>query len=835
MFTFEERSIEMAAKSIPEKFMAGLTALMIALCLLGALHVGAVYAAEGEPEVDYTDNGIPVLYLTVDAGEFQKVNESDYHTYRASGGSIKIDVPEGFKSDYTEEALPETTGDIALEYIRGRGNSTWQQEKRPYKIKLDKKTELLGMGKNKHWVLITNYDDDSLLKNRLVLYMGRALGLKYTPKCAPVDFVVNGKYLGSYLLCEDVRVDKNRVAIDELKQSDTKEPEITGGYILGMAPYDDPHKREPLRNVFWTDGMVKFKTDSPEFWSDDSADQDELGVKAQKEYIEDYVQKTEDAIMADDFKAEDGTPYSDLMDTESAAKYWWVQYFVENGDAFVTPSTYLYKERDKVAEDGTVEHGKLFWGPLWDFDLTLDDYGNDEGGYDFDMSFSRTTMLWLDRLRGYNAEYQELLRKTWKEYDAVLEDIVKDGGVLDTMLAQTKKSWEDDKAANIKMDYTGTAESEAELVRKAIRDKRKWVNENIDKRLGDSRVKVTFKADGKTVKTIDWVSRDALPDIPEAPEISGKTFMYWEDDGGIEYIPETGVEEDTVFTAKYVENSKVKRPDNLYFQAYETWADIHRKAFCQNYTVTPIDEKVSKNVKWTSDNPNVAEPMSNGYLRLKKTGDAVITGTVETANGKLSRSYTLHVFDAFDLESAQLPLPEKITPEKETITLKPGEYAQVGLDMGTEMHNTFPNYYSDQDNINVNDCGVVTALSPGKAVVNVTFDEGETVCRYTVVVSKFKNQMKAKGKTVKVKASKLRKKAVKIARKKAIKLTKSKAKLTYRKLSGSKKITINKKTGNLTIKKGLKKGTYKVKIRLTSGDKNYTKKTKKVTVKVVVK
>ena len=43
--------------------------------------------------------------------------------------------------------------------IRGRGNSTWSQPKKPYRLKLDKKTDLLGMGKSKHWVLLANYLD----------------------------------------------------------------------------------------------------------------------------------------------------------------------------------------------------------------------------------------------------------------------------------------------------------------------------------------------------------------------------------------------------------------------------------------------------------------------------------------------------------------------------------------------------------------------------------------------------------------------------------------------------------------------------------------------------
>ena len=80
-----------------------------------------------------------------------------------------------------------------------------------------------------------------------------------------------------------------------------------------------------------------------------------------------------------------------------------------------------------------------------------------------------------------------------------------------------------------------------------------------------------------------------------------------------------------------------------------------------------------------------------------------------------------------------------------------------------------------------------------------------------------------KAKTAKVKFSKLKKKSQKLAVSKVIKLTnKGQGAITYTKASGNKKITINKKTGKVTIKKGLKKGTYKVKVKVkAAGTANY--------------
>ena len=104
-----------------------------------------------------------------------------------------------------------------------------------------------------------------------------------------------------------------------------------------------------------------------------------------------------------------------------------------------------------------------------------------------------------------------------------------------------------------------------------------------------------------------------------------------------------------------------------------------------------------------------------------------------------------------------------------------------------------------------------------------------------------KNTMKANGKTIKAKYDTLKKKTVKIAGKKAVSVTKAKGKVTYKKVSVSKKkfakkFAVNKKTGKLTIKKGLKKGTYKVRIKVSAAGKGvYLPAAKTVTVTVKVK
>jgi len=88
---------------------------------------------------------------------------------------MSLYVPSGYTGEFSEKVLTDLEN-LSLEYIRGRGNSTWEESKKPFKFKLNTKANLLGMGKGKHWILLANSYDDTLLRNRIAAYMGRRLG-----------------------------------------------------------------------------------------------------------------------------------------------------------------------------------------------------------------------------------------------------------------------------------------------------------------------------------------------------------------------------------------------------------------------------------------------------------------------------------------------------------------------------------------------------------------------------------------------------------------------------------------------------------------------------------
>ena len=118
--------------------------------------------------------------------------------------------------------------------IRVRGNSTAVTEKKPFRIKFDKKRNMLGLNdgaKCKSWCLMADYYDYSLMRNSLSFRMCDVLldGYSFASDCAWVEVYVNGDYRGVYLLCEQTQINPHRVDIYE-KADDELNLEI--GYLM---------------------------------------------------------------------------------------------------------------------------------------------------------------------------------------------------------------------------------------------------------------------------------------------------------------------------------------------------------------------------------------------------------------------------------------------------------------------------------------------------------------------------------------------------------------------------------------------------------------------------
>ena len=121
--------------------------------------------------------------------------------------------------------------------IRGRGHSSWKGDKKPYKLKLDEKLSLMGMPKNKHWALLKFWPP-----TMAGMKLGELMGMAWTPSTKPIEVVLNGDYVGLYLLTETIRIGKNRVNIYEQPDNNEDAATIPGGWLVEVDNYKEQNQ-----------------------------------------------------------------------------------------------------------------------------------------------------------------------------------------------------------------------------------------------------------------------------------------------------------------------------------------------------------------------------------------------------------------------------------------------------------------------------------------------------------------------------------------------------------------------------------------------------------------
>ena len=683
---------------------------LLSVILLFTVFVKPVKAEEAET----VDNGIPVVYINIDEsqGTIARMYDSvDHNVY--CYGTISISVPENFHySDFADKVLKSVDG-LQMS-MRGSGNSTWSAytEKKPFKIKLDKKADILGLGENKHWVLLANHFDSTLIKNRITAWLGDQMGFEFTPRGVPVDLVLSGdiygtKYLGSYYLSENVRVDTNRLEIDELKEGDTDPDVITGGYLLQNGYQVD--KNSPDR--FFTSRNADWATHTPSF---DTSDNVLLGAaeeeteeafagrdlgdgyvnKAQQEYIQNYIQMFEDVLF------EQGTEYRKLMDLESAAKYWLLQTFTLNGDGYATGSTYMYKVRDSA--EGV---GKIYWGPLWDFDFGWDKQAKTTGipyGHE-----------WIKPMLYDTADggFVEEIHKQWPVMKENLLKLIEDGGIIDQYYEETKVSAHRDHDIYHE-DSDETFEWNIEHLKGWIRERLAWFDENLS--MIDNMVhKVTYMVDGEVYDILFKAESETIDGSEPFPEKDGYVFIGWTDENGNIINSTTEITEDRIITAKYLSDEEAThaadialRKDNDMFRY-----NVHIFMYQIPYEIIPADA-VDQKIEWTSSDEEYATVDSNGLVQYNGPGTVTLTARLKFGT---TRQFTLTVIDG------ELPVPQAIIPEETEITLSPEEQKPIYISTDPTPTKINEYYYEsgDESIVTVDEYGVLKAIGEGQTTVTI--------------------------------------------------------------------------------------------------------------------
>ena len=347
-------------------------------------------------------------------------------TWIESDAAHKADA--GKKTNVTmlmQSAGGDTVYNGKLTSLKGRGNTTWgYRYKKPYQIKLDKKTDLLSSGnsanKSKTWILLANALDKTLIRSALALDTAQYLGLRETPEYTYVNLYFDGEYRGLYQVTEKVQIGAGRVDISELEQHNTVADEsatATGVSSLGYQYQYNPTAVCDTDNI---SGSYLLEQDNAYYRKENSwfilPDGSGVVVKSPefctKEQIEYISERFAAAAKAAKYGSFEGRSVEELFDLDSLASLYILNEYMLNCD-FTASFTYFFLPKEG---DGGYEN-KFYAGPAWDFDTSLGNRTEVDWMRDPDHIFRETSYMFRSRA----------VRRAIKQKAAALEPL---GSVL---------------------------------------------------------------------------------------------------------------------------------------------------------------------------------------------------------------------------------------------------------------------------------------------------------------------------------------------------------------------------------------------------------------------
>lgn len=364
----EDTRCEITGDSIVECWIRNLVSdkhLIARFCIEGSkVTIDGNSAVSGQTVCDY---GKPVRLTVMSQGK-SKTYKVYVHSFTGlpvvwveTDGRVGVTSKEEYR--HADFRLVEDTGEGVKEEtvsIRGRGNTTWDMPKKSYSLKFPENVSLLGEHSGKSWVLLANYADKTMLRQKTAFAMGQMSLLDYTPRSRFVELMLNGSYDGTYLLCEKVTTGCHRVAVGD----DGFLLEIDARAGDGNVTIMTPHLEQPI--------CIK----KPEGIAMGDADYN---------YIHDYMLRTEEALFSDEF-TDKTRGWQAYMDMDSFADWYLINEIARNTDACLYTSCFMHLARG----------GKLKMGPLWDFDIA---FGNADYADAFQVEgFRIREATWFDRL-----------------------------------------------------------------------------------------------------------------------------------------------------------------------------------------------------------------------------------------------------------------------------------------------------------------------------------------------------------------------------------------------------------------------------------------------------
>lgn len=313
----------------------------------------------------FTDSNLPIVLITTDNDPNSGLPLQILDDPRILASMKIIYHKDGTRNYIADQNTADHLNYDGRINIEIRGSSSQDLPKKPYgltTLKADNASNnnvtLLGMPSENDWILNSLAFDPSLIRDYISYNVSRQMG-NYAPRTVYCEVVINGNYVGLYMLQEKLKSDSNRINVLKIAKSDITSPNVTGGYITKA---DKTTGGDP---VAWTMHSYSWETS---FIHDLPKPEDV--TTQQNDYIHSVFTALQNTSGAKDFNLANGV--SSIIDMPTFVDFMLSNELASNPDGYQY-STYFHKDRN----------GKLRAGPIWDFNLT---YGNDLFQYGYDRS-----------------------------------------------------------------------------------------------------------------------------------------------------------------------------------------------------------------------------------------------------------------------------------------------------------------------------------------------------------------------------------------------------------------------------------------------------------------
>lgn len=411
------------------------------------------------PETVAVSGTLPVLYINFydAAGNFDNEvisKDLDHKNYFTGEYWLDLNGCEWLKA-LGAKSIGSKEEPLPLE-MKARGNFTRiAYAKKPFKLKLGKKQSLLGMTKSKHYAILAHADDGyGYMRNFTGFNLGKRIELPWTPWQQPVEVVINGDYRGLYFLTESIRIEEERVNIQELGDNVDDPALVSGGYLVELDNYPEENQisMEEKGQAPGYKDMLRITFDTPEFYSD-----------LQRQFVKDQFTAMNDAI------GENSDDLWKYMDLDDAARYYIVEEIISHTESY-HGSTYMFRDRG--------ENQKWHFSPLWDCGNAFN--GPSDNYFTSASPFGNT---WIASMR-MNRKFMDKVRETWKwfmsqKYSGIVEDLTEYAGHLKAAAEADYKRWHNQPtpANGFPVIDNRDMNQRLEAVKYKLRDKIQWMSQ----------------------------------------------------------------------------------------------------------------------------------------------------------------------------------------------------------------------------------------------------------------------------------------------------------------------------------------------------------------------